>query len=33
MKLIDLENHYYDPATVEAMAARDGYPFLLFRCG
>ena len=27
MKLIDLENHFYDLATVNAMAARAGYPF------
>ena len=27
MKLIDLENHFYDTETVEAMANRDGYPF------
>ena len=27
MKLFDLENHFYDAATVEAMANRKGYPF------
>ncbi|MCL1896289.1 MAG: amidohydrolase family protein [Clostridiales bacterium] len=26
MKLIDLENHFYDSATVEAMANRKGFP-------
>jgi predicted TIM-barrel fold metal-dependent hydrolase len=27
MKLIDLENHYYDSETVDAMAKRRGYPY------